>query len=237
MSRLFSIRWPEFDIAMRGRQLVVRYEPGMACFDRCLAVVGRSGAGKSLFARALAGLLPSGLFASNEPTSERWLPSGGSLPIAHDDIAYVPQSPASALPSAITCSALLREVIRWSHGDPCSQPGPEDHLERVGLDPATTSNLHASQLSGGMAQRFAICLAVARQPHLLVVDEPTVGLDADAARRMLELIRSLPKDGQMGVILVTHDRRATGIADGHLLVERHGTTVSLKNGESGKLEW
>ena len=233
MSGRFCIRWPEFGIVTSRSQVVVQYEAGTAHFEPCLALVGRSGAGKSLFGRALAGLLPIGLFTCGEPTLERWLSSGDCIPVSHQEIAYVPQSPASALPSAITCGALLHQVIGWRQPDQGSRSDFDFHLERVGLDPATTSNLQASQLSGGMAQRFAICLALAREPKLLVLDEPTVGLDADSARRVLDLLRSLLSDGQMGAVIITHDSRVTETANERVMLERHGTTVSMRSDEGG----
>jgi peptide/nickel transport system ATP-binding protein len=228
MSNRFCVRWPDFVIATRRGQEVVQYEAGAESFDSCLGVVGHSGAGKSLFARALAGLLPSGLSTPAEFTVERCLPSGAPIRISQDDITYVPQSPASSLPSAITCGELLQEVMGW-RPNRGSRLDAAHHLERVGLDP-TTLNLQASQLSGGMAQRFAISLALAREPRLLLLDEPTVGLDADNVRRVLDLIRSLLEDRQMGAIVVTHDSRAYEIADQLLVMERRGTAVSLRSG-------
>lgn len=233
MSSRFRLRWPDFDITTRRGQAVVQYQAGTASFDRCLAIAGRSGAGKSLFGRSLAGLMPSGLLSSGEPALEYRLPSGEHVPIAHGKIAYVPQSPASALPSAITCSALLQEVLDCDHPDRGSRPDPAYHLERVDLDPLVAGNLHASQLSGGMAQRFAICLALARQPHFLVLDEPTVGLDADTASRVLDLLVALLADGQMGAVVLTHDSRASRVADERVLVERHGRVTSLARQDVG----
>lgn len=233
MNSRFCIRWPEFDITTRRGEAVVHYQEGAASFDRCLAIIGRSGAGKTLFGRALAGLLPGSLASRGEPALECRLESGDRIPVSHDEIAYVPQSPASALPSAITCGALLQEIIIWRHPDRSPGYGPAYHLERVGLDPVTTSNLHASQLSGGMAQRFAIGLALAREPRLMLLDEPTVGLDPQAAQQVLDLLESLLEDGQMGAIVITHDRRAWQIADERVLAERHGSAVSLRRDEAG----
>jgi energy-coupling factor transporter ATP-binding protein EcfA2 len=81
-----------------------------------------------------------------------------------------------------------------------------------------------------MAQRFAISLALARGPDALVLDEPTVGLDAAAAERILILVSDLVLNGSMAAIIVTHDLLAARVADERLVVERHGHSVVLAAG-------
>jgi ABC-type glutathione transport system ATPase component len=232
MSAGFRLEWRGSQIHADGDALLLDYGQGSARFDRCLALVGRSGAGKSLFARSLLNLLPPRLTASEAPILERLGSGGETTVIPRVRISYVPQSPASALPSAIECAQLLDEVAAWG-GSSDREATSAQCLRRVGLDPSSVSRLQASQLSGGMAQRFAIALALARHPDLLILDEPTVGLDATAVRWVLTLILELVRGGAMGAILVTHDARAAGIADEHLLVERRGHSVTLNRANSG----
>jgi ABC-type glutathione transport system ATPase component len=217
------LSWSAFVVGGISGEIVLSYESGTVGFERCLGITGRSGSGKSLFARSLACVLPAGLSATSAPALAWQGRSEDTMSIVPTSIVYVPQSPASALPAAISCTSLLEEVIRWSQESFPARTSPESCLKRVGLDPPAVGRLHASQLSGGMAQRFAIALAIARRPSAIVLDEPTVGLDASAARKLLRVVESLLKEG-IPVVTVTHDERLSHIADRWLELERTGLT-------------
>ena len=79
-------------------------------------------------------------------------------------------------------------------------------LEKVGIvDAARILKTYPHQISGGMAQRVAIALALSGRPRLLVADEPTTALDVTVQAEILSLLRSLVKDTGMSVVMVTHD--------------------------------
>jgi peptide/nickel transport system permease protein len=79
-------------------------------------------------------------------------------------------------------------------------------LEKVGIvDAGRILRTYPHQISGGMAQRVAIALALAGRPRLLVADEPTTALDVTVQAEILSLLRSLVKDTGMSVVMVTHD--------------------------------
>jgi ABC-type glutathione transport system ATPase component len=227
MSASLRLSWSPFAVVRRPREIVVRYEAGAVAFYGSLAVAGRSGSGKSIFARSLAGALPVGLSCQGSLLLERQLPTGEALAIMPREMTYIPQSPASALPSGITCGALLREVIGWNDASAPGSLQATDYLERVGLNPETTGRLQASQLSGGMAQRFAIALAIARSPRALVLDEPTVGLDAAAVRVVLAVLESLIREDGIAAIIVTHDERVGTFVDRWIELRRNGFTASF----------
>lgn len=168
-----------------------------------LAIMGRSGAGKTLFARATLDLLPPNLVRVGPLC--RFIPHGEgdteSIPLKR--IVMVLQSPASSLPQAINCCDLIERVIDWTDADD-SELRSEQILRRVGLQPLDLARKHTSQLSGGMAQRFAIALSLARSPEIVVLDEPTVGLDAGARNDLVDLIAKLTATGNR-FILISHD--------------------------------
>jgi phospholipid/cholesterol/gamma-HCH transport system ATP-binding protein len=78
------------------------------------------------------------------------------------------------------------------------------NVERVGLDPRDARKLPAA-LSGGMVKRVALARALALEPELLFLDEPTAGLDPVSADAFQELVRQLRRDLDLTVVMVTHD--------------------------------
>jgi len=163
--------------------------------------------------RAVLGMLaPGGLVNSGDINicgrdmahkSERdWAEVRGSL------IAYVAQEPLVALDPCYSVGSLLMEALRRNRGTSRSQARDSalNLLIRVGLpQPDLVMQRFAHQLSGGMAQRVAIALALTGSPKLLIADEPTTALDVTVQAELLDLLRSLQIDTGMAVLLVTHD--------------------------------
>jgi peptide/nickel transport system permease protein len=178
-----------------------------------LGLVGESGCGKTMTALSLLGLLPSGVSV----TGGQILWNGKNLAAASDkdmetvrgrEIALISQEPMRALDPMFTVGYQLTATIRRLRGMGKAAAGKEALalLERVGIvDAARILKTYPHQISGGMAQRVAIALALSGQPRLLVADEPTTALDVTVQAEILSLLRALVKDTGMSVVMVTHD--------------------------------
>lgn len=177
-----------------------------------MGLVGESGSGKSTAALALLGYARRGLRIAEgsvdiDGTSVLEL-SGSALRKARGTlVSYVPQDPTSGLNPALTLGYQLAEAMRI-HGAP-----PESIDDRVAALlnevrlPATRQLLRSypHQVSGGQAQRIAIAMAFACRPRLVVLDEPTTGLDVTTQRHILETIRRLSRTHDVSAVYVSHD--------------------------------
>lgn len=178
-----------------------------------LGLVGESGCGKTMTALSLLGLLPSGVSVSGGQI----LWNGSNLAAATDkdmegirgrDIALISQEPMRALDPMFTVGYQLTAAIRRLRGMGKAEARNEARnlLEKVGIvDAQRILKTYPHQISGGMAQRVAIALALSGQPRLLVADEPTTALDVTVQAEILSLLRALVKDTGMSVVMVTHD--------------------------------
>ncbi|MGN7149860.1 dipeptide/oligopeptide/nickel ABC transporter permease/ATP-binding protein [Arthrobacter sp. SAFR-179] len=178
-----------------------------------LGLVGESGCGKTMTALSLLGLLPSGVSV----TGGQILWNGRNLAAVADrdmeavrgrEIALISQEPMRALDPMFTVGYQLTATIRRLRGMNRAEARKEAQslLEKVGIvDAARILKTYPHQISGGMAQRVAIALALSGQPKLLVADEPTTALDVTVQAEILSLLRSLVKDTGMSVVMVTHD--------------------------------
>jgi len=178
-----------------------------------LGLVGESGSGKTQTAFALLGLMPAlatltadGLAFDGQDL--RGLGRAARNSFRGRRIGYVPQEPMSNLDPSFRIGSQLVEPIR-QHLKLSSRQARERALgllERVGIaDPARVFAAYPHQISGGMAQRVLIAGAVSCDPDLLIADEPTTALDVTVQAEVLDLMRSLQRERQMGMILVTHD--------------------------------
>ncbi len=209
------------------RRLTIRFAPdGPPAVDNVsfaigagetLAVVGESGSGKSVTALAMTRLLPE------PPTryehgeilldgrdllrlSERELRA-----VRGGEIAYVFQDPGTTLNPVLTVRAQMDEVLALHRPDvPANRPSRDAEIVRalaeVGItEPAKRLRAYPHELSGGMAQRVVIAMALACRPKLLVADEPTTALDATVQRQIMDLFRELKGRLGMSILLITHN--------------------------------
>lgn len=178
------------------------------------ALVGESGCGKSMTAMALTRLPPADARAS---VLGRVVFRGRDLLTlsprqlrrarGENGVAYVFQDPMEALNPVLSIGAQLREAV------PGSVPRAErdaflvELLREVGLgdDAGRVMRAPPCELSGGMAQRCCIAMALAQRPALLVADEPTTALDVLVQRKVLALLRSAAKARGCAVLLITHN--------------------------------
>ncbi|WES63304.1 dipeptide/oligopeptide/nickel ABC transporter permease/ATP-binding protein [Microbacter sp. GSS18] len=186
----------------------LRVRPGTV-----LGLVGESGCGKSVTSHALLGLLTPGL--SVRSGHIRWgdvdLAGADDAVMAKvrgHDIAYISQEPTRALDPMFTVGNQLTTTIRRLRrvGGGEAKKIAEQLLVDVGIvDPPRVLRSYPHQISGGMAQRVAIALALAGTPRLLIADEPTTALDVTVQAEILGLLRRLVAERGMSVVLVTHD--------------------------------
>jgi peptide/nickel transport system ATP-binding protein len=173
-----------------------------------LGLVGESGSGKTTVALALLGFFKRGLRLGGgqvrvDGRDILALPEHELAKLRGRTIAYVPQDPASALNPVLKVGTQLREVFTIHGGDPDRL---NDVLAEAGLeDPAPILAAYPHQLSGGQQQRVGLAMAFACRPRLIVLDEPTTGLDVTTQRRVLDTVRGLCRSYQVAAVYISHD--------------------------------
>ena len=178
-----------------------------------LALLGESGCGKSMTAKALAGIMdPVCDLADGEillnGTDLAALSAKERLKFAGPELGIVFQDALTALNPVYTVGTQLGEAFRIHRGLNAKQARVEaiDLMKRVGIpEPESRINSYPHQFSGGMRQRILIAMAVALNPRLLIADEPTTALDVTVQAQIMQLLRKLREEGRMAVILITHD--------------------------------
>jgi peptide/nickel transport system permease protein len=178
-----------------------------------LGLAGESGCGKTITALSLLGLLPDGVVATGG--SLRWhgrellsLSEREWVSLRGREIAMVPQDPMVALDPLFTIGYQLTTPIRRLRGLERREARQRaiEQLTRVGIhEPEHVMRLRAHEVSGGMAQRIAIALALSGTPRLIVADEPTTALDVTTQAEILDLLRSLVDEAGIAVLIVSHD--------------------------------
>ncbi|OWS76370.1 glutathione ABC transporter ATP-binding protein GsiA [Pantoea sp. VS1] len=183
-----------------------------------LALVGESGSGKSVTSLALMRLIAqAGGTVSGEILLQRR--NGEVLDVMRAsasqmrrvrgaDMAMIFQEPMTSLNPVFTVGEQIAESIRLHQGKSHQQAQAEARrmLDLVRIPEAhNVLSRYPHQLSGGMRQRVMIAMALSCKPALLIADEPTTALDVTIQAQILQLIRVLQKEMQMGVIFITHD--------------------------------
>ena len=180
---------------------------------RVLGLVGESGCGKTMTARSLMGLLPDGVSVSGG--SIRWqdrelagLSEKVLTAVRGREIALISQEPMVALDPMFSVAYQLTQPIRRFRevGRGEARQIAAQLLRQVGIvDAERVLKSYPHQLSGGMAQRVCIALALTGQPKLLIADEPTTALDVTVQAEILSLLRALVRDTGLSIIIVSHD--------------------------------
>jgi peptide/nickel transport system ATP-binding protein len=204
-----------------------------------LGLVGESGSGKSSVALAILRYLPGNarIAASALEFQGRELRelSGGELrSLRGDRIAAVYQHPGAALSPAMTIGRQIGETImrhrpvrheeaRWRSAE---------LLKRVRVgNPEQVLDLYPHELSGGMQQRANIAIAIALDPSLLMLDEPTTALDASVQSEIIAILDDLRRDHKTSILLISHDINLIRRSCDRVAVMQAGTVV--ETGDAG----
>jgi peptide/nickel transport system ATP-binding protein len=177
-----------------------------------LGLVGESGSGKTTVALALLGHTRRGLRITG---GEILLDGVDLLRLSPGDlraargarVSYVPQDPSAALNPALRVGTQIREVLRV-HPEIAGNVDDRvaEVMREVHLDPTLEMlRRYPHQLSGGQQQRIALAMAFACRPSLIVLDEPTTGLDVSTQRHVLETVRGLCRSYGVAAVYVSHD--------------------------------
>jgi ABC-type Mn2+/Zn2+ transport system ATPase subunit len=194
--------------AVKAKNLVVRYEDFVALdgatlavhYGEALGIVGPNGSGKSTLLKTIAGLL---------------LPYSGELSVLGTEprklapgmIAYVPQVEAVdwSFPATVWDVVAMGRFPRmrfWQRFSEHDRDVVNEALASVHM--TAYANRHIAQLSGGQQQRVFVARAIAQEPKLLLLDEPTTGVDAATEESLREVVRGLVARG-LPVLMTTHD--------------------------------
>jgi oligopeptide/dipeptide ABC transporter ATP-binding protein len=175
------------------------------------ALVGESGSGKTMTCRAIVRLIhPPGRI-----THGRILLGGRDLArmtereladVRGRDVVMVFQDPMTALNPVLSVERQITEALPAGRAADSRRARAVELLRHVGIpDPERRLGAYAHQLSGGQRQRVMLAIALAREPKLLLADEPTTALDVTIQAQILRLLVNLQRELGMALILVTHD--------------------------------
>ncbi|KEY57861.1 dipeptide ABC transporter ATP-binding protein [Serratia sp. DD3] len=208
-----------------------------------LAIVGESGSGKSVTSLALMRLVEQGGGELTQGSLYFRRRNGQVLDLAKAkqgtlrtlrgaDMAMIFQEPMTSLNPVFPVGEQIAESIRLHQGMNHRSARQEalHMLDLVRIPEAkNVLDRYPHQLSGGMRQRVMIAMALSCKPVLLIADEPTTALDVTIQAQILQLIRELQQEMQMGVIFITHDMGVVAEIADRVLVMRQGQKVEQGN--------
>lgn len=213
MSRGLRIERLRLDVEATGNDIVdevtLSIEPG-----RVLGLVGESGSGKTTVGLAVLGHARRGvrIAGGNIRIGETEMLSLGEEERRHARgalVSYVPQDPASSLNPALRIGMQLMEVLEahdFGGSDEARRARVKEMMGEV-LLPQEDEYLqrYPHQLSGGQQQRVGLAMAFACRPSVIVLDEPTTGLDVSTQEHVLATIRTLTREHGVAALYITHD--------------------------------
>jgi peptide/nickel transport system ATP-binding protein/oligopeptide transport system ATP-binding protein len=219
----------EFRIRTRGTSRTLTAVDGVSLDlypGETVALVGESGSGKSTVARCIARLV--------EPTSGEVTLGGvsltalprGELPEAYGDLQMVFQDPSSSLNPRMTVRTAIEEPLRLHFS--LSRAEREDRVCQL-IDAVELSSelldRYPRQLSGGQRQRVGIARALAVEPKVILLDEPTASLDVSIRGQILDLLGRLQREKGLAYLFITHDLQTVRAIADRVLVMYLGSIV------------
>ncbi|WGE88417.1 dipeptide/oligopeptide/nickel ABC transporter permease/ATP-binding protein [Actinobacillus equuli subsp. haemolyticus] len=192
-----------------------------------MGLVGESGCGKSITAFSIMGLLPKTaqitgeiLFTDRSGKQHDLLKSDQLNELRGHEISMIYQDALSALNPSMRIKDQMAQLI--SRG---GKQSAETLLQWVKLDPEKTLNRYPHELSGGQRQRVLIAMALAREPKLLIADEPTTALDVVVQAEVIKLLNELREKLGFAMVFVSHDLALVAQMAHHITVMYAGQVV------------
>ncbi|GJH20670.1 dipeptide ABC transporter ATP-binding protein [Caballeronia novacaledonica] len=239
-NRVIDVR--DLSVSFRSRSRTIEAVRNISfTVDRgeTLAIVGESGSGKSVTSLALmrlvehgGGRIVSGSIAFRRRNGQvldlAKASSAAVRSVRGADIAMIFQEPMTSLNPVFTVGDQIAEAIALHQGKSHSEARAEAlrllDLVRIPESKRVFAR-YPHQLSGGMRQRVMIAMALSCKPALLIADEPTTALDVTIQAQILQLVRGLQDEMNMGVIFITHDMGVVAEVADRVLVMYRGEKV------------
>ncbi|MGW6457913.1 dipeptide/oligopeptide/nickel ABC transporter permease/ATP-binding protein [Streptomyces sp. NPDC055078] len=200
-----------------------------------IGLVGESGCGKTLTCLALLDLLPAGGRVTGGRVTIGGVDTGTMTArdrarLRGSTVAFISQDPMAALDPNFTVGNQIGEAVHVhsGRGRRAARERTLRLLEQVRIpDPGKVARLYPHQLSGGMAQRVAIAIALAGEPSVLIADEPTTALDVTVQAEILRLLTGIQRETGMAMLLISHDWGVVAGTCAHCLVMYAGEIVEM----------
>ena len=195
-----------------------------------LAIVGESGSGKSTVSQAIGRMLPRVCHVTSGSVHVLGRDLADLAPDAiralrRESLGFIPQDPIASLNPTMRIRRQLELALR-PLGRPTDLESLTELLASVKiLEPDRVLRLYPHEVSGGMAQRIAIALTMAREPEILIADEPTASLDAQVRDEILTLIVDLVQRSGASLIWISHDLGAVRRWCDRIVVMHQGRIV------------
>jgi len=202
-----------------------------------LGIVGESGSGKSVTSLAIMGLLPDNAhvngsikFYTNKEKSIELigLQSSEHRKLRGSQIAMIFQEPQTSLNPSMRCGTQLLEAVLHTSAlnkkegkQRCIELLTEMQLP----DPEKVYRSYPHQLSGGQKQRVMIAIAIAGNPSLLIADEPTTALDVTVQKEIINLLKEIKENYNIGIIFISHDLSVIEEVANRVVVMQNGKIV------------
>ncbi|ATX75734.1 MULTISPECIES: phosphonate C-P lyase system protein PhnK [Reinekea] len=197
-----------------------------------LAIVGESGSGKSTLLQSLCGSVPPDAGqviyqdTAGQSQSLYELSEARRRLLMRTDLGLVHQNPRDGLRLRVSAGGNISErlmAVGARHYGQLRATSTE-WMRQVELDTQRIDDM-PTQFSGGMQQRLQIARTLATAPRLVFMDEPTGGLDVSVQARILDLLRSLVREYQLSVVLVTHDLAVARLLSDRMIVMKDSRVI------------